>query len=456
MKERIGFASYPDFSGNSKALFEDMNNKDCIYELIWFCKDAIISKKLNNLGIKAICDKDENFIEEFNKTKIIINTHDYFMDIKKENQIFINLWHGLGPKKAGTLIDKETDWIYKFSTKNNYLIAPSEFGRFVLSSVLNINMENTKQFPQPRYKWLFENKGKENLQKLLNIDLKKYNKILMYAPTFKKGIGRNDSTFNENNLLNLKEYDEEILIDYLEKNNILLLLKMHPVEENNIKNIESDNIIKLSDDIMLENFITINEILDGIDLLISDYSSIFIDYANLERPMIFIDTDREEFEKNRGIIFDSLDFWWEAGPIVNNIEMLIKELNNLLKNSNYYKEERKKFNKLVNGKKFKTNKDLINFINNLDIYDIKNQENCATPLLEKRIALLKQQIIDMQDEINISNNELYNKKIEIERIKDELTFVRQEHDKVFKELESIKYSKSYRLIAKIKKVINKK
>lgn len=98
-KMNIGFVSFPDFSGNCKALYEDMQKIDCNYNLLWFCTTEKMTKKLNLKGIKAIWDQDEKFQEEFKKTKILINTHDYYMNFKNDNQIFINLWHGLGPKK---------------------------------------------------------------------------------------------------------------------------------------------------------------------------------------------------------------------------------------------------------------------------------------------------------------------------------------------------------------------
>lgn len=339
--KRIGFSSYPDFSGNSKALYEDMNSKQDKYDLVWFCKDKHIAERLNKRNIKAVWDKSENFQDEFNKTEIMVITHDDYLDLKRENQIFINLWHGLGPKKSGALSEREIDWIYNFSTKVNYLIATSEFGRFVYSSVFNIPFDKIKQFSQARYKWLFENNGKENLERLLKKNLKKYKKVIMYAPTFKKGIGREDTKWNQENLLCLEKYDEKLLINYLEKNNFLLILKLHPVEENKFKEITSNNIVNLSDNVMLENFTTINEVLDGIDLLISDYSSIYIDYINLERPILFLDTDKEEFRTNRGIIFDSLDFWQMAGPKVHSVDIFIEEVNKLLKNQKYYIEQRK-------------------------------------------------------------------------------------------------------------------
>lgn len=436
MKKYIGFASYPDYSGNSKALFEDMKSMNIEkYDLIWFCKEKNIADRLNKNGINAIWDKSASFKKEFDNVKIMINTHDYYMDIKNDNQIFINLWHGLGLKKAGAFLENEIDWNFELSSKNDYLIGTSEFGRMVFSSIFSMPLYRVKQYPQARYKWLFENNGKSNLSKILKKDLSIYNKIIMYAPTFKSGLGRDDATINTNNVLNLNNYVEQKLIEFLEKNNILLVVKLHPSEQNKIKEIQTNNIIELKDEDMLNEFITINEVLDGIDLLISDYSSIYVDYINLTRPVLFLNTDKEEYIKNRGIIFNSLDFWWMAGPKVHDIDMFIIETEKLLNDGEYYNNERKLFNELVNGNEQKNNDKLIEFILNLEKTEIGDTSNYQTALLEKKNIQLKDEINSLKNENNVLINEN--------------NCIREEYNKII-------YSRSYKTIQKIKRVIKRK
>jgi CDP-glycerol glycerophosphotransferase len=58
------------------------------------------------------------------------------------------------------------------------------------------------------------------------------------------------------------------------------------------------------------------------DLLITDYSSVFFDYANLKRPMIFFTYDLEEYKDDiRGFYFN---FEEKApGPLVETTEEVI-------------------------------------------------------------------------------------------------------------------------------------
>ena len=94
----------------------------------------------------------------------------------------------------------------------------------------------------------------------------------------------------------------------------------------------------------------INELYLISDLLITDYSSVFFDYANLERPILFYMYDLEEYANEiRGFYFD-LNIL--PGPIVKDEDNLILEIKRL---ENWEKDEKynsfnKRFNYLDDGR----------------------------------------------------------------------------------------------------------
>lgn len=259
------------------------------------------------------------------------------------------------------------------------------------SYIFNKNADEIVVYPQPRYEFLRKSDGRDNLEKILNIDLNNYNKVIMYAPTFRNGLGEINGSLNSKNILNLEEYDEQKLINYLEKNKYLLILKMHPSEENSIKlNNKTKNIILLKDEDMLENLITINEVLNGIDLLVADYSSIYVDYINLLRPILFVNTDIEKYKKERGIFFNSNTFGF-PGPQVNKIEEFTNEIEKLLNDKQYYKKERIEFNKIINNEaEMSCEKIIDEFICNLKIKEKEKKEDNKENLYKKIVRILKE------------------------------------------------------------------
>ena len=87
------------------------------------------------------------------------------------------------------------------------------------------------------------------------------------------------------------------------------------------------------------------------DLLVTDYSSVFFDYANLKRPEIFYMYDLEAYGNEiRGFYIDLDEL---PGPIVQTEDELIKAIKNAEADRSYdekYKAFNDKFNYLDDGK----------------------------------------------------------------------------------------------------------
>lgn len=356
-KIKIGFTSTPDFSGNSKALYEKIKNNNIEkFDIKWFVKDEEEKNRLRKLGIKVVSEKDEQFEEELNKIQIMFITHDQYMNKKRRNQIFISLWHGFGPKRTGLLTkgrylyEYESVFARKYADVIDYILVQSEFAQIIFNSRYECGVDKLIKYPYPRNEYLIKSDGKRNLKEILNLDVYEFKKIIMYAPTFRKGLGRKEGKLSDDNLLNLKKYNEKELNKYLEENNYLLLLQLHPSEESILPKEKMGNNIKiLNSKKMIEKNITINELMNAIDLMITDYSSIYMDYLLLNRPLIFLNTDYKRFKEDRGILFENEDFWF-PGPKVDTLEKLKTEINVFMNNSKYYKDERRKFSEIINGK----------------------------------------------------------------------------------------------------------
>src|SRR5690606_23176669 len=72
----------------------------------------------------------------------------------------------------------------------------------------------------------------------------------------------------------------------------------------------------------------IQELLLISDILITDYSSVMFDFANTGNPMLFFTYDLADYRDNlRGFY---MDFEEEApGPLVNNTDEIIENINNI-------------------------------------------------------------------------------------------------------------------------------
>ena len=334
-KTNVTFCSFPDYSGHAKRLFEYMNSgKNDNMNLVWIVSNKDNYKSLKEKGIKSYILGSDAYFKYMKKSDIVFSTHANITGEKRKGSLYVELWHGIGLKPVGFLAKKISDsdysWYDSISRKIDYMIVPTEFWKVIFSSIFHINPTQVLPLGYPKFDYIKNSKGESNLSKL-GIKKSKYKKVLFYLPTFKKGCSREDSKINGDNILNLEPYEEKKLYNYLEKNNYLLCIKYHPSEENIINTKNHKNIFYITEQLLNENDLTISEIMNVADIMITDFSSVALEYGFLKKTVIFTDYKSEEYMKNRGVFFDSLDFWTN-GERVRRIEDLFNSINSFIDN----------------------------------------------------------------------------------------------------------------------------
>ncbi|MBP3791475.1 MAG: CDP-glycerol glycerophosphotransferase family protein [Methanobrevibacter sp.] len=234
-----------------------------------------------------------------------------FMNFKDENTI-VQLWHAPGAsKKFGGSVDIESrDILKKISENTDYLIVTSDKIKGYYSEAFQMPESKIKALGLPRMDYYFEN---HDLDKIKEGFLKRYNisqdkKIILYAPTF-----RDESKFNNVfDYLNLNKFNEVFSDEYV------LALRLHP----KIKNFYQDDISSRGQYVDVSDFESEQELMLISDILITDYSSIMIEYAILNRPIIFFTYDLDSYLANeRGFYYDFKTT--VPGPIVYTSDELI-------------------------------------------------------------------------------------------------------------------------------------
>lgn len=328
-KLNITFCSYPDYSGNGRAFYEYMQkNYPNLYNYTWIFTDKKSIDKYKN-EVNSILIGTDKFNKYIPKTDIFFTTHINLAGdkAKTKNAFYVELGHGIGPKPGGYLMDnlskKEYDWTNFTSSVIDYTVVPSDFWAVLSSSATGIEHKRCLSIGFPKLDYLVKKDAPARLSKLVGIDVKNFSKILFYLPTFRKGCGRKNKYDSFINLLNLDDYNENDLIKYLEKNNFLLIIKKHPSEETEFNcDLPSKNIIEIKQNDLLSSGYDLNEILPAADLLITDYSSVAVEFSFLEKPIVFISSDLDEYESQRGIIFKNYDFWTNGESVHEYVELI--------------------------------------------------------------------------------------------------------------------------------------
>jgi CDP-ribitol ribitolphosphotransferase len=263
------------------------------------------------------------------------------MNFSQEN-VIVQLWHAPGAsKKFGGSVDIESRPILKkISDNTDYLIVTSDDIKKYYAEAFQISENKIKALGLPRMDYYFEN---HDTQKLKNKFCKDYGispdkKIILYAPTF-----RDEEKFNNVfDYLDLEKFNKELSDEYV------LALRLHP----KIKNFYKDDISSKGQYIDVSDFESEQELMLLSDMLITDYSSIMIEYAILNRPIVFFTYDLDTYlSHERGFYYDFKKT--VPGPIVYTSDELI----DVIKNNDFDKSKISSFVKTqfneINGQSSK-------------------------------------------------------------------------------------------------------
>ena len=129
-------------------------------------------------------------------------------------------------------------------------------------------------------------------------------------------------------------------VDNLYKNKFIWIEKKHFASSSQFKNINTNNIITLN-----PNF-DVNILFNNIDLLITDYSSVFYNYLLLNRPIAFTEDDIQAYGSNRGFAVDINKF--RPGMKLHSKDDICKFALNVLEGKDEFAEKRRKLASEVN------------------------------------------------------------------------------------------------------------
>lgn len=245
---------------------------------------------------------------------------------------YINLWHGLPLKKIMydnkfSKNSKIHDWIKKcieyFPYRKYYVVSTSNTITDMYKSAFKVDKSHILQLGQPRNDVFYD--GHHNRYR----NLYKDKKIVLYMPTHRnegKTIMQMNEILDMDNLGNLCE-DE----------NVIFLIKKHFYHTGEY-DIQASNhsIVDLTNELTDSQ-----ELLDACDILITDYSSCYIDYLLLDRPIIFFNYDIENYLINDREMYFDYDDVTPGAKCCNYLE-LEDELRRLLNHKDSYIIERKR------------------------------------------------------------------------------------------------------------------
>ena len=302
---------------NKKILLEAQHGGEISGNIFYILKELSTSEEYKSFDLYLSCKTDskrkiknildsygiENvrlvtmFSPKYMKTaasaKYLFNDNTFLpFFTKKEGQVYLNTWHGTPLKTLGKGIKNSMHNIGN-TQKNfvcaDYLLYPNEYTMehmvkdYMLENLakgkclLGGYPRNTVFFDTERRSLLREKFGGENTR------------IYAYMPTWRGTVSNiNESANNE-----LRNYFDEL--DGKLQENEILYVNLHPIANKDLDFSRYSKIKKFPENLETYDF------LNCTDCLITDYSSVFFDYAVTGNKCILFAYDEEEYFAERGV-----------------------------------------------------------------------------------------------------------------------------------------------------------
>lgn len=309
-----------DFTGNIFRIVEELSTGEYgNFKIHVHAKPQVVDKiktlqKNYNLKIDKIIEKESIATKTLEKAKYIFTDSGIRPKyVKKEGQIFINTWHGTPLKVMGkdnTAEEHRLGNVQHPLLSSDYLLYPNDY---MMKKMLKSYMID-KIYPG---KILLEGYPRNSVfftesQLKMDLGLDDY-EIFIYMPTF-RGIlmDRNEEGQKDDVEGYLSEIDSRL------NDNQILFAKLHVLNASKI------DFSKFSHIRPFPEGYEIYDVLNMADVLITDYSSVFFDFANTRRKIILFNYDEEDYESYRGFYFPLSELPF---PKVQTVDDLMHEMN---------------------------------------------------------------------------------------------------------------------------------
>ena len=334
--DTIVLESHNDFDSNGGAFYDYLIKKgyNKKYKIVWMLNNP----KPNDLpeNVEGYYIYKPSFRKAYHlcTAKYLLSCHFIYGSVR-EGQKSGYLTHG-------SISLKKTSGNINLPDEINFVLTPSEFIAPIVADNFGIPYPDKRQiiigFPVHD---TFYNDVPGDLGKVTG---NKYNKTILWMPTFRKSMDLNRDDSNGKLPLGvpiLRDMEScKALNDFLERENALLIVKIHPMQDlSTIKIQGMSNIVVLDRNSIKRLDVDNFRLMKDVDALISDYSSSSYEFLHADKPIGFTIDDVKDFKLEMN--FSDPENYM-PGHIIHNQKEFIQFIEDVVEGKDPYAADRKR------------------------------------------------------------------------------------------------------------------
>jgi CDP-glycerol glycerophosphotransferase len=300
LREAVVYSSFGgrQYSCNPRAVYEELVRRAARLEHFWVVHDGMCRVPP---GATPLREGSREYYEAFARARFVV-TNDHLPDwfTRRPDQVCLQTWHGTPLKRLGLDMPESQRNIRRAKERWSeqaanwqYVLSPDRFSTPILQRAYAVEGEMLET-GYPRDDLLVRPDRDAigvRLRQALGIPVSA--RVVLYAPTYRDHIVDSRGRYR----LDL-QLDFERLGRTLGRDTVLLFRKHHRISD--VPPPSAGGFVR-----DVSGYPDVTELLLAADVLVTDYSSMMVDYANTGRPMLFFTYDYDTYrDQVRGLNFD--------------------------------------------------------------------------------------------------------------------------------------------------------
>ena len=293
------------YADNARYLFEYVNREHPEIRAVWLTGNPEVLEHVRSLGYEAHIKSGLTGYLLTLRAEALVLTHfpsAIWCDVNRfalhSGTNIIQLYHGIHMKKFGfedeniSLKRKVFGLLFPTLYDCGMFIATAAETKKTYASIFPIPEERIVPTGYPRHDAFFK-----DAMALTGQRQGKTVWRILYAPTFR--------VTQQKEMALISEYGFNVaeIEDFLAHHDAELYMRLHP-SQNDTSGLASVRQIEESSRMHFYNQGDITELMQDFDIVVSDYSSVYLDFIFMDRPVVFAAFDLEDFTKHIGFYYD--------------------------------------------------------------------------------------------------------------------------------------------------------
>jgi CDP-glycerol glycerophosphotransferase (TagB/SpsB family) len=292
-RDLVAVNSYPDFDDTARALARASDELGFKLAVLTAQRNAAPPEWCRSSRITVAHRYSVEGLRLYHSARTVLFTHGLFAHWPlSDRQVVVNVWHGMPIKRIGLMDGKRPEEIPRF----HYTIADDDLWRDIVAKSFGGNPRRVIVTAHPRIDIML------SPDPLPEMGLPPRGRLIAWLPTYRRswvGDIREDGDAASDPLnggVDLKALDEA-----LRDCDAACVVKPHPMARVDRALFAGlGSIVLLDDDDLRRRGATLYQLLGHTDGLITDVSSVFIDYSRLGRPTLLFCPDLDKYDASRG------------------------------------------------------------------------------------------------------------------------------------------------------------